>query len=115
MKIKNRFRKALFSFFKEEILESVKPEPIIPYSDVGVSRYGPRTMDLTKLSASINLGDQESMHEPAHVQYERQLDSLRKELFKKAMEFCHVEERSVTDPYLYDSREIIVNLYVGKK
>lgn len=115
MKLKDRFRKSLFSFFKEEILNIVKPEPIVPYSDVGVVRYESRNMDLTRLTASIKLSDKENMYEPAHVIYEKQVENLRKELFNKAMEFCHVEERSVTDPYLYDSREIIVHLYVGKR
>jgi hypothetical protein len=110
MKLKSRFKKALFAFFKEEILASVgynKPMQTI--------QHVCKEMIMTEIRAEILLSDSDSERYgvPANVVYEESLKEARRKLFEESMNFINIDEKSVIDPHIYPTRAIKLSLFVG--
>jgi len=111
MKLKQRFKKALFAFFKDEILKSVGYE-------------GKRTVfetkgvDFTEIRSEIMISqDHYPMYHqqmPFEYMYEEKLKQARQEIFEKAMDHIIIDERSVMDLGVFPHRAIKVSLFVGK-
>ena len=108
-KLKLRFKKALFAFFKEEILESVGHIPTASPT-VNISH-----LNFIEIKSKIILDDRNQMFEPSNIVYERALEKCRKEIFEEAMKFVVVDEDTVINPIYYPHRAISVSLLVSKK
>ena len=107
--MKNRFKKALFAFFKDEILDAVKYNPLGNY-ETQVTVVS-KTLNFEELKCEIATSDRMSGDPRA---YENSLREARAALIDKAMEFIKVDEQSVFDPNIYDERRIRCSLFVGK-
>ena len=105
-----RFKKALFAFFKDEILDAVKYNAIgnIETEVVVVSN----TLKFEKLTCEISVSDRMN-GDPRH--YENSLREARNSLVNKALEFIEIDEMSVFDPNIYDERRIKCSLFLGIK
>jgi len=110
MKLKSRFKKALFAFFKEEILSSVGyNQPMQTIQHIC------KEMRMTEIRSEILLSDvgSERYGLPANVVYEKSLEEARRRLFEESMKFIQIDEKSVIDPHIYPTRAIKVSLFVG--
>jgi hypothetical protein len=107
--MKNRFKKALFAFFKDEILDAVKYNPLGNY-ETQVTVVS-KTLNFEELKCEIAVSDRMNGDPRA---YENSLREARTALIDKAMEFIQVDEQSVFDPNIYDERRIRCSLFVGK-
>jgi hypothetical protein len=110
MKLKSRFKKALFAFFKEEILSSVGyNQPMQTIQHIC------KEMRMTEIRSEILLSDRDSERYgmPANVVYEKSLEEARRMLFEESMKFIQIDEKSVIDPHIYPTRAIKVSLFVG--
>jgi hypothetical protein len=110
MKLKSRFKKALFAFFKEEILSSVGYN-----QPMQVVQHVCKEMRMTEIRSEILLDDRDNQRYgvPANVIYEKSLDEARRRLFEESMKFIQIDEKSVIDPHIYPTRAIKVSLFVG--
>ena len=106
-KLKLRFKKALFVFFKEEILEAVGYQREI---HVNISKE----FHIAEIKSQIIIDDRESYlsHIPPTVLYEKALEKAKKELFEQSMKFIKVDESSIVDQNIYGHRAIKVKLMV---
>jgi hypothetical protein len=110
MKIKSRFKKALFAFFKDEILSSVGyNQPMQTIQHIC------KEMKMTEIRSEILLSDRDSERYgmPATVVYEKSLEEARRRLFEESMKFIQIDEKSVIDPHIYQARAIRVSLFIG--
>jgi len=112
MKLKNRFKKALFSFFKDEIMESVGFN-----GDVVEHQYITHQMKLTEIKAEIHIDENNSqmMHgKPSGLIYEEALEVAKKQIFEQSMKHIKVDTASIMDSHIYNGRVIKVSLFVGQ-
>jgi len=111
MKLKDRFKKALFAFFKNEILEAVSWKGTVLEKTQIVSAE----LKFTEIKADIFIQDTTNALVPASVVYERSLREAREKIFEEAMKMVVIDERSVMDTNIYPHRVIRVSLFVGYK
>src|SRR6056297_1924042 len=94
MKLKQRFKKALFAFFKDEILKNVGYEG-------KHTVFETKGVDFTEIRSEIMLQEESSKFYPTGIPfeylYEDRLKQARQEIFEKAMEHIVIDERSVMD------------------
>lgn len=110
MGIKQRFKKAIFAFFKDEILKSVGYNNPMQHIEI-VSRE----MRFIEIRAEILLTESENYVEPIGIAYERALEKAKKTLFEESMKYIEIETNSVMDSYIYNARGIKVSLFIGQK
>ena len=110
MKLKSRFKKALFALFKEEILSSVGYN-----QSMQTIQHICKEMRMTEIRSEILLSDRDSERYgmPANAVYEKSLEEARRRLFEESMKFIQIDEKSVIDPHIYPTRAIKVSLFVG--
>jgi hypothetical protein len=112
LKLKSRFKKALFAFFKDEILNSVgynKPIQTI--------QHVCNEMRMTEIRTEIIL-DESKYHQcgtSVNQIYEYSLNDAKRKLFEESMKFIQIDEKSVIDPLYYSTRAITLKLFVGTK
>ena len=112
--MKNRFRKALFAFFKDEILNSVGYNGSSQTSTIMVTE---ERVKFTEIKAEIlldNRGGQMGHGEPTVIAYERALEDCKQRLFDESMKSIRIDEQSIMDSHIYDGRAIRVSLLVGR-
>ena len=107
MKIKHRFRKALFAFFKDEI---IKVTGIVSHIEM-VSKE----LEFTHIRSEIILDDSRDMRYPTGVLYEQALEECKVELFQEAIKHVHINESSVMESQMFGGRRIEVSLFIGKE
>jgi len=105
-KLKARFKKALFAFFKDEILNAVGYNGTIQKLQIVT-----KELEFSEIKAEILL--EERYGEPIVIVYERALESAKRRLFEESMKFIHIDESSIMDSHVYPHRAIRVSLYVG--
>lgn len=112
-KLKMKFKRALFAFFKEEILTAVKysykPNEAILVPSAPIERiFNGRT-----IYAEILLEDRfdERMQESPAESYHKAITKARKCLFDEFCKYVKVDEVSVVDPRIYGDR--IIRIYVN--
>lgn len=102
-KLKYKFKRAVYNLFKNEILKitSDLPEMIVPltYSFIDFHEIKGR-LDIEALSEQ---------------NYQYEIEKLKKELCKKAMDFIIIEENNDPDPSYRHHRRVAMSLFVGKK
>lgn len=108
MKFKIRFKKALFAFFKDEILKSVGAD-VENKVEVRNVKY-----NLIEISTQILL-DEKISAMPSMIVYEEALEKARQELFEKIMNYVIIDNHSVMDQYIYPHRKIRISLLLGIK
>lgn len=116
-KLKMKFKRALFAFFKEEILSIVKFNP--KASDVLIVPPPPidRHFNGTTIFADILLNDRrdydDRIKSPAE-HYENALEKARKALFKEFIKYIKVDDYNIVDPQIYGARKITLAIKVQK-
>lgn len=111
-----KFKRALFAFFREEILSTVKFNP--KASEVLIVPPPPdRFFNGTTIFADILLEDRrqydERMKSPAE-HYQSALEQARKALFKEFTKYIKVDDYSIVDPQIYGDRKITLTIRVQK-
>jgi septum formation topological specificity factor MinE len=106
MKLKRRFKKALFAFFKDEIINSVdfdeKSERI----------------KSERIKSEIVIEESRQMNNmPFEYVYEEALNKCKHDLFQKVMKHIQIDNQSVMETNLYrnNTRAIRVSLFIGNK
>lgn len=106
MNLRLRFKKALFAFFKEEILEAVGHNP-----KVQIVEHVSGGMRVRELKSEILIEGYPTMDiKPV---YEKALDKAKQELFNSVMDFIKIDHHSVIDSHTYPHRAIRLSLFVG--
>lgn len=107
-KIKTRFKRALYGFFKEEILNS------IGYSEpVKKIEFISKEMQIKELKAEFVLDDNSLMSQPFSYVWSRQLEKVKKDLFDECMNHIKIDSYSITDPRVSREKIIKVSLFIG--
>ncbi len=111
-KLKQRFKKALFAFFKDEILSSVGY-----MGEVSTYKYNTRDIRFTEIKSEIMFDErsEQRYNKPIGHIYEMALDEARKRLFEESMKYIQIDERSVMDRGIYNHRAIRISLLIGNK
>jgi hypothetical protein len=110
MKLKSRFKKALFAFFKDEILSSVGyNQPMQTIQHIC------KEMKMTEIRSEILLDERDNQRYgmPANMVYEKSLEDARRRLFEESMKYIQVDEKSIIDQHIYPARAIRVSLFIG--
>jgi hypothetical protein len=118
MKFRDRFRKALFAFFKEEILKEVQ----VPQDQLGLihNKEIIRTSNIPVQTLEYTIQLDSSEHtpfkfgEPADFVFNRAAAKAHKELFDELIRHVTVDSRALLDPSIYGRREIRFSVLVGK-
>lgn len=109
-KLKARFKRALFAFFKDEILSSIgRIESKEIYDEKGIK--------MTLLQKEIVLNEREIYEKGALIGeiYEVAMRKAKNELITEAIKFIQVDEKSLLDENVFWNRKIRISLFVGKK
>jgi hypothetical protein len=112
MKLKSRIKRALFAFFKDEILQSVGYDKPIQNQ---IIQHICKEMKMTEIRSEILLDGMERYGMPVNVVYEKSLEEARKRIFEESMKFIQIDEKSVIDPHIYPHRSIKLSLFVGER
>lgn len=115
MNLKQRFKQALFSFFKEEIMKVFVPPNSAPHFTGEVFRAKDTTIDveLRRIGCVIDLGSEVNRGEIDPFVYERACDKMRKELFNEFIKWVQIDAQVLLDPQYYHKRRIVFNAWVG--
>ena len=109
--LKIRLKKALFAFFKDEILSLVGFTEYIPKI-----KYIPKKMEITEIRFEILLkDDNKNMWIPINVTYEKALEEAKYKLFKEVTKHIQFDERTILSSNVYPHRIISGSLFVGVK
>lgn len=112
MKLRMRFKKALFSFFQEEILKSV--EPII--DNERKILINKDNIKFTKFTRNVKLfRDSSFTLEPFEISLEKQIQDAKHKLFNDIRNYIIVESKDNFDSFKPFKRVIAISLYVGIK
>jgi septum formation topological specificity factor MinE len=101
MKLKRRFKKALFAFFKDEIINSVDFDE-----------------KSERIKSEIVIEESRQMNNmPFEYVYEEALNKCKHDLFQKVMKHIQIDNQSVMETNLYrnNTRAIRVSLFIGNK
>lgn len=107
-KLKEKFKRAIFAFFKEEILNAVEARPF-PVREINIS-----PLNLKKLETQIIFDDDFGMT-PVPILYHQAVQKARHELFEESLKYIEVDANSVISEKFYPKRCIRVSMYVGNK
>jgi hypothetical protein len=109
-KLKLKFKRALFAFFKEEILNSVGYSGNIQKVEIVT-----KELKLTEIKAEIllNVTEKYPHNEPIGIVYEKALERAKEKLFNESMKFIQIENKSIMDSHIYPHRVIRVSLFIG--
>jgi hypothetical protein len=109
-KLKLKFKRALFAFFKEEILNSVGWQGNIQQTVIVT-----KELKFTEIKAEILLNDTGTyMHnEPIGIVYEKALELAKEKLFNQSMKFIQIENESIMNSHIYPHRAIRLSLFIG--
>lgn len=111
--LRKRFRKALFAFFKEEIINAIGGEiPARPGVIVN------KNLRFEEIRASITFphDDYEKGNLPSSSRYEQALSDARRRIFADVMKFVEVDKDSVlNDNFHHPERKIELCVLVASK
>ena len=109
MKLKERFKKAMFEFFRHEILEATKE-----YSKQYIT-FETKTLDFVELDASVKidmLDDFRGM--PIGHAYSIAVEKAKRRVISEAMKHVIVDSQSIFESINSPERTIRAALYIGK-
>lgn len=115
MKMKERFKNALFAFFKEEIDAEVRKKILCLEKEHRKFFIKEENVKLIEISDKIIIKNNE--HIPFGYDYLQKLDKVKKRIFDIVMEHAIIDTESVLGSYQVplDCREIKITLLVGSK
>ncbi len=109
MGLKSRFKKALFSFFKYEILNYVQDyRQSVKYIEPP-TQYVCHEMRMQEIKVEVRM----CQHIPANIAYDEALDRAKKLLFDECDKFIHVDKPQFGGSY--HSGLFRLSLFVGLK
>lgn len=111
MTLKQRFKKALFAFFKTEILESVGAKSPAIHTVV-------ETRLPYRIAFSIRFDEEKDWHNrnmPLEVAVERSIEKAKEELFKEFVKHLEIEIHPLWEPTHRRRVEILLSCFIGKK
>ena len=106
MKLKHRFRKALFAFFKDEIIKITGV-----HSHVEIAS---KELKFTHIRSEIILSEEGHDRYPVDVIYQQSLQDCKVKLFDEAMKHIQINESSIMDTQIFGARRIEVSLFIGQ-
>jgi hypothetical protein len=111
MKLKDRFKKAVFNFFKQEIMEQVGYFEPFRHTEVVNKEYV-----FQKVEAEIRLSSSQQYltEEPLDSLYARAVEECKSRLFEECMKYAQIDVASVLKHSPYRDKAIRVTLYVGQ-
>jgi len=112
MGFKKRFKKALFAFFKDEIINSVG------FNNSKKVIYVSKELNFVEIKSEIRIEKSNRTNNmPFDYAYEESLNKCRRDLFEEAMKHIQIDNQSVirTNSYSNDTRAIKVSLFIGTK
>ncbi len=109
-KIKLKFKRALFAFFKEEILNTVGYQK--PFKQVEIKHS---YLNVQELRADIILNNDPTLGKPLLFEFEEAVYRAKEELFKESLKYCVVDSHSIFNPDIYNKTAIKVSLFIGTK
>lgn len=113
--IKKRFKRALFEFFKEEILKAVNYHP----NNVFLNDPIERNINFHTINARIDF-DMDDEHDqffrriPPSRRLEGAIDKFKKALFKEVMKFVEVKTADLFDSDQQNFKGINVSIKIAK-
>lgn len=116
MKLKDRFRKGLFAFFKEEILEAVTP----PAHSLGDSIERNCIVERKipyMIATTLDIDEERDIRAygvPANIIFEKRIGQAREKLFEEFVKFVDVDSADLLRPDLYGRRRVRLSIFVGK-
>ena len=119
MTLKHRIRKALFAFFKEEILEAVgSKDSLIFQPGAEIVRVDNKRVDFQELTFELGFDDDRisERYGPQSVEMvlEKQLEKAKKDMFEEVLRYIHTDSQQLFERGLYGRRRIRLSLWVGK-
>ena len=120
MTLKQRYRKALFAFFKEEILEAVKSKdmPLTFQPSAELIKVDNKRIDFQELTCELNFDDDRVSDrygsQSVQMVLEKQLEKVKKDMFEEVIKYIHTDSRELFERGLYGRRKIRLSLWVGK-
>lgn len=117
--LKQRFKKALFEFFKQEILDYLEvnkfPYRISP--EKFVHNTTEQNIEFKEVKTEIVLKDNDDYrlnNIPVSRLYEQSLEDTKKLLFEEMLKYVEIDTASVMDSYIYPIRKLRMRIFVGK-
>ncbi len=110
-KIKQKFRRLIFYIFKEEILAATNYNTEIQHA-----RTITNELKFVEVNAHLRIDERDGSHLhgiPYSVAYERQLDSLKIDLFENIMKYVQIDALQLLDARYAHHREIKMSLFIG--
>lgn len=112
MGLKERIKKSLYVFFKDEIEESLQLSDRTHIAVVPQIEH--RVLEYQELCAEIRFSPSDMNFGQDPYAYEKLLDKCRQELFREVMKYVKVEEQNLIDPRLRNARGVFMSIFVGK-
>lgn len=111
--IKQRFKKAIFAFFKDEILKEFSANNSEPEFTDKVYKQVDSTIkvELRQIGCAIDLDMGGEI--PTDFFYEKACDKARRQLFDEFIKWVTIEGSVVLNPEYYHKRKIVFNAWVG--
>jgi len=110
-KLKLRFKRALFAFFKEDILKEVGYKR--PLRTVEIKS---EFLNVKELKSVILIDNIRMSNDPIEsFSYHNAVERAKKELFKECLKYIIVDSQSVMNPEIYNATAIKVSLFIGNK
>jgi hypothetical protein len=132
MTIKDRFRIALFNFFKPEIMSVVNqdiskhlkafPMPSLDYP-IDLKNV-PSSVRIEEFRAEIildQLSDREFMSKHHHQRipfefyYQEKIEQMKKNIASKVADMIDIDSKELVQDYCYSPRKVYFSIFVGKK
>jgi len=108
---KLKFRRAIFGWFRDEIMESYKRNhcDTLIRSPYVIEDY---KIDIQQLKIEMLIASYNE--EEYHMNYDRSLRMAKEKLFNEAMKYLEVDVKSIFDEQVFTERKITASLFVGK-
>ena len=122
--LKQRFKKAIFAFFRNEILDLVgydlnnQNNQNMKFKQTSQHQIVNSEMKFTEIKTEILLNNNTNhgYNEPFSVFYEKELENAKMKLIENALKFIQVDTSYLIDKYIHpDHRKISLSLFVGNK
>lgn len=116
-KFKDRVRRAIFGFFKEEIMREARKN-----THIGISPQQPRYLpenriDFKEICADITVENHRercSTLEGGDSSYEKAVREYRQQLFEEFTKYVQIDSKQLLDPNHFGLRSIRLSLFIGK-
>lgn len=126
MKFKERIKKALFAFFKEEImneftlLEQATEKKVFsqPFGEIERFKFSEKIYEMEQISVDFSFEPESRMHSypiPVEIQIEQASRKARQMLFDKFCDYVQMDATHLIKPEYSERSRLRFNVWVGKR